>query len=74
MWFWYYQIQLKYIFEMSISIKKLSDHVLEFTVAENSTTTHTVTVPDQSLLTLAILICQTQLSWKQTNNVNQNNL
>ena len=34
---------------MSISIKKLSDDVLKVTVAKSSTTTHTVTVTDQSL-------------------------
>ena len=34
---------------MSISIKKLSDDVFEVTVAETSTTTHTVTVTDQRL-------------------------
>ena len=34
---------------MSISIKKLSDDVFTVTVAETSTTTHTVTVTDQSL-------------------------
>ena len=34
---------------MSISIKKLSDVVFKVTVAETSTTTHTVTVTDQSL-------------------------
>ena len=34
---------------MSISIKKLSDDVFEVTVAENSITTHRVTVTDQSL-------------------------
>ena len=38
---------------MSISIKKLSDDVFEVTVAENSTTTHTVTVTDQSLSDLS---------------------
>ena len=37
---------------MSISIKKLSDDVFEVTVAENSTTTHTVMVTDQSLTDL----------------------
>ena len=34
---------------MSLSIKKLSDDVFMVTVAETSTTTHTVTVTDQSL-------------------------
>ena len=34
---------------MSVSIKKLSDDVFKVTVAETSTTTHTVTVTDQSL-------------------------
>ena len=34
---------------MSVSIKKLSDDVFEVTVAETSTTTHTVTITDQSL-------------------------
>ena len=34
---------------MSFSIKKLSDDVFKVTVAETSTTTHTVTVTDQSL-------------------------
>ena len=34
---------------MSVSIKKLSDDVFEVTVAKTSTTTHTVTVTDQSL-------------------------
>ena len=34
---------------MSISIKKLSDDVFTVTVAETSTTTHTVTITDQSL-------------------------
>ena len=34
---------------MSVSIKKLSDDVFTVTVAETSTTTHTVTVTDQSL-------------------------
>ena len=34
---------------MSISIKKLSDDVFEVTVVETLTTTHTVTVTDQSL-------------------------
>ena len=37
---------------MSISIKKISDDLFEVTVAENSTTTHTVTVTDQSLTDL----------------------
>ena len=37
---------------MSISIKKLSDDVFEVTVAENSTTTHSVMVTDQSLTDL----------------------
>jgi hypothetical protein len=34
---------------MSVSIRKLSDNVFEVTVAKTSTTTHTVTVTDQSL-------------------------
>ena len=34
---------------MSVSIKKLSDDVFGVTVAETSTTVHTVTVTDQSL-------------------------
>ena len=34
---------------MSISIMKLSDDVFKVTVAETSTTTHSVTVTDQSL-------------------------
>ena len=34
---------------MSISIRKLSDDVFKVTIAETSTTTHTVTVTDQSL-------------------------
>ena len=37
---------------MSVSIKKLSDDVFEVTVAKTSTTTHTVTVSDQSLTDL----------------------
>ena len=37
---------------MSVSIKKLSDDVFEVTVAKISTTTHTVTVTDQSLTDL----------------------
>ena len=37
---------------MSISIKKLSDDVFKVNVAETSTTTHTVTVTDQSLTDL----------------------
>ena len=37
---------------MSISIKKLSNNVFEVTVAKTSTTTHTVTVSDQSLTNL----------------------
>ena len=37
---------------MSISIKKLNDDVFEVTVAKTSTTTHTVTVTDQSLTDL----------------------
>ena len=37
---------------MSVSIKKLSDDVFEVTVAKTSTTTHTVTVTDQSLTDL----------------------
>ena len=38
---------------MSVSIKKLRDDVFEVTVAKTSTTTHTVTVTDQSLTDLA---------------------
>ena len=38
---------------MSVSIKKLSDDVFEVTVAKTSTTTHTVTVTDQSLSELS---------------------
>ncbi len=34
---------------MSLSIKKLSDDVFTVTVAETLTTTHTVTITDQSL-------------------------
>ena len=34
---------------MSISIRKLSDDVFTVTVSEASTTTHTVTITDQSL-------------------------
>ena len=37
---------------MSVSIKKSSDDVFEVTVAKTSTTTHTVTVTDQSLTDL----------------------
>ena len=37
---------------MSVSIKKLRDDVFEVTVAKTSTTTHTVTVTDQSLTDL----------------------
>ena len=37
---------------MSIAIRKLSDDVFKVTVAETSTTTHTVTVTDQSLTDL----------------------
>ena len=37
---------------MSLSIKKLSDDVFEVTVAKTSTTTHTVTVTDESLTEL----------------------
>ena len=37
---------------MSLSIKKLSDDVFEVTVAETSTTTHTVTVTDATLTDL----------------------
>ena len=37
---------------MSISIKKSSDDVFKVTVAETSTTTHAVTVTDQSLTDL----------------------
>ena len=38
---------------MSVSIKKLSDDVFEVTVAKTSTTTHTVSVTDQSLSDLS---------------------
>ena len=38
---------------MSVSIRKLSDDVFEVTVAKTSTTTHTVTVTDQSLSDLS---------------------
>ena len=38
---------------MSVSIRKLSDAVFEVTVAKTSTTTHTVTVTDQSLSDLS---------------------
>ena len=38
---------------MSVSIKKLSDDVFGVTVAKTSTTTHTVTVTDQSLSDLS---------------------
>ena len=38
---------------MSVSIKKLSDDVFEVTVAKTSTTTHAVTVTDQSLSDLS---------------------
>ena len=38
---------------MSVSIKKLSDDLFEVTVAKTSTTTHTVTVTDQSLSDLS---------------------
>ena len=37
---------------MSISIRQLNDDVFEVTVAKTSTTTHTVTVSDQSLTNL----------------------
>ena len=37
---------------MSLSIKKLSDDVFTVTVAETSTTTHTVTVTDATLADL----------------------
>ena len=37
---------------MSISIKKLTDDVLQITVADSMTTTHEVTVTDQSLTDL----------------------
>ena len=37
---------------MSVAIRKLSDDVFKVTVAETSTTTHTVTVTDQSLTDL----------------------
>ena len=37
---------------MSISIKKLTDNVLQVTVADSMTTTHEVTVTDQSLTDL----------------------
>ena len=38
---------------MSVSIRKLSGDVFEVTVAKTSTTTHTVTVTDQSLSDLS---------------------
>ena len=38
---------------MSVSIKKLNDDVFEVTVAKTSTTTHTVTVTDQTLSDLS---------------------
>ena len=38
---------------MSVSIQKLSDDVFEVTVAKTSTTTHTVTVTDQSFSELS---------------------
>ena len=38
---------------MSISIRQLNDDVFEVTVAKTSTTTHTVTVTDQSLSDLS---------------------
>ena len=37
---------------MSISIRQLNDDVFEVTIAKTSTTTHTVTVSDQSLTNL----------------------
>ena len=37
---------------MSISIKKISDDLFEVTVAKTATTTHAVTVTDQSLTNL----------------------
>ena len=47
---------------MSISIKRLSDDVFEVTVAETSTTTHTVTVTNQSLKDLTVNnVTKTQL-------------
>ena len=47
---------------MSISIKRLSDDVFEVTVAETSTTTHKVTVTDQSLKDLTVnSVTKTQL-------------
>ena len=47
---------------MSISIKRLSDDVFEVTVAETSTTIHTVTVTDQSLKDLTVNnVTKTQL-------------
>ena len=47
---------------MFISIKRLSDDVFEVTVAETSTTTHTVTVTDQSLKDLTVNnVTKTQL-------------
>ena len=47
---------------MSISIKRLSNDVFEVTVAETSTTTHTVTVTDQSLKDLTVKnVTKTQL-------------
>ena len=48
---------------MIISIRKLSDDVFEVTVAKTSTTTHTVTVTDQSLSDLSDSnVTKTQLS------------
>ena len=47
---------------MSISIKQLNDDVFEITVADTSTTTHTVTVTDQSLSDFALNnVTKTQL-------------
>ena len=47
---------------MSVSIKKLSDDVFEVTVAKTSTTTHTVSVTDQSLSDLSdSIVTKTQL-------------
>ena len=47
---------------MFISIKRLSDDVFEVTVAETSTTTHTVTVTAQSLKDLTVNnVTKTQL-------------
>ena len=47
---------------MSVSIKKLSDDVFGVTIAKTSTTAHTVTVTDQSLIDLTDnIVTKTQL-------------